>query len=467
MSDYSARFNCPGCGSPLETLEGTISLRCTFCGQSMRIGSPGRILKYFYPPKLEGFAVKFSIEKHLKKKGLSLKYEEISRQLYYIPFYRFKGMAYTLFCEKTIECDEEDLESSIAIVKRDLQRKSAHFDLTIPAYDNEAFGLDSLGIRPEVMPLTALHNDNFPEDSIKIDIKLPSEEAKQNAMVMFFANVGFASLNKEVMSSEMIGEGLSVIYYPVWTFVMRQNDFVTTLFIDGLNKRVYHEIPGEIEIRSTGIDLSKAAELNPVQHKCPNCGFDLPISESSLFYYCENCFRSYMIKDDNYAPAELSSATYEEGNNYHPFWRFPLKLGDDIDTVSKYAKILTGEIPLIAKKKADNRFYLYVPGFKSMNLNSLTNVGIRICRVQPILELKKDSIPIFCEMILPESEALELARHYWDLIRLRYRHLEKPEFEFASCETGKGEIVWLTLSRQYYDSRPRLPNKNKLYAKKS
>lgn len=465
MADYSAQFNCPGCGSPLETLEGTISLQCNFCGLIMRIGSPGRILKYFYQPRLDGFAVKFSVEKHLKEKGLSLHYSEISRQLYYIPFYRFRGMSYALFSERTVECDVEDPENVVPMVKRDLQRKSSHFDLTVPAYTNEAFGLDSLGIRPEVMPLTALHNDNFPEDSIKIDIKISPEEAKQKAMAMFFMNVGFAAVNKELLSSEMIGEGLSVIYYPVWAFNLVQDDFSTTVFIDGLNKRVYHEVPDEIKTNSTGVDHSHASELNPVQHKCPNCGQDLPISENSLFYYCANCFRSYMISNDAYLTTNLQSARYEEGKYYHPFWRFPFTIGEDIDTVAKFSRILTGEIPLVAKAKAQNRFYLYVPGFKSMNLNSLTNVGIRICCVQPQLEIENNSIPFEAEMVLPESEAFELARHYWDLIKSKYRHLEKPEFEFASCKTGKGEIIWLSLSRPYYDNRPRYLNQAKLYAK--
>lgn len=465
MADYSAQFNCPGCGSPLETLEGTISLQCKFCGLIMRIGSPGRILKYFYQPKLDGFAVKFSVEKHLKEKGLSLTYSEVSRQLYYIPFYRFRGMSYVLFCEKTVECDDEDPENAIPTVKRELQRKCSHFDLTVPAYTNESFGLESLGIRPEVMPLTALHKDNFPEDSIKIDVKIPPEEAKQKAMAMFFMNVGFASLNKEVLSSEMIGEGLSVIYYPVWAFCLGQGDFITTMFIDGLNKRVYNEIPGQLETHSAGVDLSRASEMNPVQHKCPNCGFDLPVSEYSLFYYCGNCFRSYMIGDDKYITTELRTAKYEEGNHYHPFWRFPFVAGENVDTVSKFSKILTGEIPLVAKKKAENRFYLYVPGFKSMNLNSLTNVGTRVCCVQPELNFETKQVPFEAEMILPESEALELARHYWNVIKAKYRHLERPEYEFESCKTGPGEIVWLSLSRPHYDNRPRYFNQAKLYAR--
>jgi LSD1 subclass zinc finger protein len=234
MADYSARFNCPGCGSALETLEGAISMRCSFCGLIMRIGSPGRILKYFYEPRLEGFSVKFSIEKHLKSKGLTLNYFEIGRRLYYLPFYRFRGMSYVLYCERSVEIEGDDLENSIPIVKQNLQRKCGHFDLTVPAYENESFGLDSLGIRPEVIPLTALIDDNLPEDSVKIDIQISPEQAEQTAMAMFFANIGLASTDKEVLSSEMIGEGIAVIFYPVWgSLEQRFHDDV----YDGLNKR--------------------------------------------------------------------------------------------------------------------------------------------------------------------------------------------------------------------------------------
>ena len=103
----------------------------------------------------------------------------------------------------------------------------------------------------------------------------------------------------------------------------------------------------------------------------------------------------------------------------------------------------------MAKSKAENEFYLYVPAFSASNLKSLTDLGVRLCRVQPELNPETRSFSPAAEMILPESEALELARFYWNVIRARYRHLLKSDFDFASCTTEPGELIWLSLARRY------------------
>jgi len=450
MSDYSALFNCPGCGSPLQTLEGTISLQCSYCGLIMRLGSPGRILKYFYPSKMDAYSAKFAVEHYLKQKGMSLSFSEVAFGQYHLPFYRFKGMSYALFSEQVMsEMDEGEYDLPMKSTK--FHQRCRNFDLTIPGFDEKAFGLDSLGVRPEVMPLTIFQKDNFPSESTKIDIIVSPEEAEQKAMIMFFYGVGLAAENKEYLSSEMIGEGLSVIYYPVWSYSIDKDGMVSTMFIDGLTKKVYHEIFDSFEYRPRGIDNSHAVDLNPVQHKCPNCGFDLPVSEQSLYYYCSNCFRSYMLKDDEYHSVELKCASFEGSANYHPFWKFPFAVGET-DTVAKFSKILTGEIPLIANSKANNQFYLYVPGFHSADLNALTMLGGRVCRMQPELTFENKSRPQAAEMILPESEGKELARFYWNLLRSKYSFLCGKEYDFENCKMGDGELVWLSLNKKYGDT---------------
>jgi len=463
MSDYSAVFNCPGCGSPLEILEGTISLRCRYCGLILRVGSPGRILKYFYDTGLDDFAAKFAVERYLKNNGLSLKFRRVNSQLYHLPFYRFRGMSYALFSEK-VAWHEGNPGYPLAFKKRVFHQKCRHFDLTIPAFDDQSFGLDSLGIRPQVVPLKAFRKDNSPVGSAAVNVTISPEEAEERAMGMFFFNLGYASMNKEYLSSEMIGEGLAVIYYPVWAYSIQQGGGKSTLFVDGLNKRVYHEIPGAFEPQLSGSDQSRAEELSPVQHKCPNCGFDLPTSECSLFYHCSNCGRSYLIKDDGYFKTEMKSATHEPGEHYHPFWRFAFSLTDGTDTVSGFSKILTGEIPLIAKSKANNPFYLYVPAFRAVNLRVLTNVGVRLCRVQPELNLERKPFSPTAEMVLPETEAKELARFYWNVMRSKYQYLNSAGYEFKSCKVGPGELIWLSFTRPHYDTRPARVKKAAVYA---
>lgn len=449
MTDYSAIFNCPGCGSPLQILEGTISLRCSYCGLVMRLGSPGRILKYYYESKLDAFGVKFAVERYLKEKGLSLKYSEVNRKLYHIPFYRFRGMSYALFAENTFE-EEKDPDGEILppVKKTEYQRKCRHFDLTISAYDDRRFALDSLGVRPQVMPLTVYRKENFPADSTAVDITLSPEEAEEKGMGLFYFGVGISSMNKEYLSSEMIGEGLSVIYYPVWAYEIDQEGMVSTLLIDGLAKEVYFETTDSFEYHGKGADRSRAVELNPVEHKCPNCGFDLPVSDVSLFYHCANCGRSYMLKDDHYVPTKPVCASLEEGSYYHPFWRFRFTV-EEFETVHDFSRILTGEIPLIAKTKAENPFYIYAPAFKSKDLNSLTTLGTRICRTQPVLSIQEDPRNYAAEMVLPESEGLELSRFYWNLLRSKYSYLSGAEYDFESCQVSPGELIWIGLGQSH------------------
>jgi hypothetical protein len=126
-----------------------------------------------------------------------------------------------------------------------------------------------------------------------------------------------------------------------------------------------------------------------------------------------------------------------------PFWRFPFTAGNGLDSVAGFAKILTGEIPLIAKNKAANRFYLYVPAFKQPDLDTLTTKGLRLCRTQPSLAFNDGDLNPQADAVLPESEALELARFYWEVMRSRYRQLGIPEFDFKIDNVGRGELIWL------------------------
>lgn len=143
---------------------------------------------------------------------------------------------------------------------------------------------------------------------------------------------------------------------------------------------------------------------------------------------------------------------YENGSRYHPFWRFQFAVGET-DTVGKFSKILTGEIPLIKRSKANNPFYLYIPAFRSGNLNALTNLGRRLCRMQPELSFNNKSQPLSADMVLPESEGLELARFYWNLLRSKYMFLCGKKYDFESCDIKKGELIWLGLNRSYGGSK--------------
>jgi LSD1 subclass zinc finger protein len=442
--NYRAKFNCPGCGSPLEISEGTISLRCSFCGMIMRIGAPGRILKYFYESDLDDFALKFSLEKHLKASGLELSFKPHRKKLYYLPFYRFRGTTYTLLKERVMEESDEIDSETPPPVKVSFYQKCRNLDLTIPGFTDNIFGLDSLGVRPEVMPLTVYIGDNMPSDSVLLDIVSAPKDARQQALGLFAFNLGISLESKECLISEMVGEWLSVIYYPVWAYSVLSRAGETTYFLDGLSKRILNTHVGSIDVVAKGVDKSQSSTFQPVAHKCPNCGFDLLVSETAIVYYCSNCNRSFLIQDTSYLQIPTRSGICDPGGAHFPFWKFAISITKGQKTVGEFAKLLTGEIPLIARNKAQNQFYLYIPAFKFPELDMLTNRGLRLCRTQPIIEYGNDSITPGAEPILPQGEALELARFYWFVLRSKYRHLLDPSYDIKAANNP--EFVWLTLT---------------------
>jgi len=446
MADYKARFNCPGCGSSLLTLEGAISLRCSFCGLVMRIGAPGRILKYYYESRLDSIALKIILEKHLKDNDRLAAIRIETSRLFYLPFYRFRGMSYSLISEKKLDDEQVDLDQEFIPSKIIISQRCRHFDLTIPAFENRAFGLDSLGVRPEVIPLSIFSREILPAESIPIDIAIPPNDAKRTAVGMSAYNLSLALEGKELIISEMIGEGLSIIYYPIWALATSMSGSVSTFFLDGLSRKIITETQGIFEYHAGTAGLAVGDDFKPVPHRCPNCGADLPVSEVSLVYYCSNCHKSYVVESNDNRFTATRSARFEKAENSYPFWRFQFNAGNGEKVVGEFARILTGEIPLIDRNKANNPFYFYIPAFKTSNLETMTARAIRLNRTQPILELIEDEIAPAAEVILPESEAIELARFYWQVMRSKYRHLNTPVYDFRAGKIGHGELLWLTMA---------------------
>jgi len=133
--------------------------------------------------------------------------------------------------------------------------KCHNLDLTVPGISVKDIGLDSLGIRPEVVPLTALVKGELPADSIFMDVDTSSEDAIRYSMGLNYFNLGFTNGKEELVESEMVGEGLSLIYYPVVAYIVQRGNQISTVFIDGLAKRVFNEIPGEFSIKTEGKDV--------------------------------------------------------------------------------------------------------------------------------------------------------------------------------------------------------------------
>ena len=141
----------------------------------------------------------------------------------------------------------------------------------------------------------------------------------------------------------------------------------------------------------------------------------------------------------------MPAAAFEQSQAHFPFWRIPLQF-ENMTLVKHFSKFLTGEIPLIAKQKAENPFLIYVPAFKVADLRSISQKAISMTCMQPLLTFEDKSVTPASEMILPAPEAMEMARFIWNAIRFKYRQISGEKFAIQDGNLGQAELVWLTLS---------------------
>ena len=320
MADYQLKYNCPGCGKPSQTPEGAFTNRCEYCDLVVRIGAPGRVLKYFYESKIDVYGAKMAADRYLKANGLSLTGNVVKAVFYYLPFYRFRGMALDYLDSATeiiVATDGLPLP-----IKTRPELKAKDFDVTIPAFDSTVFNLTSLGVRPQSVPLFAFSREEIPADTIIVKSDITPQVAEDQAIALHHSNIALYNKTQPLFSA-MIGEQISRIYFPVWALTHEAGGDLRTIFIDGLAKRGYLQIAGEFNYNEKNTGDHHSYFIKPLRHQCPNCGADLNQQHFSLFYPCKNCGRSYILKGDGYIQVKCLSA---RATICAPYWRFPLEI---------------------------------------------------------------------------------------------------------------------------------------------
>ncbi|MCP4583301.1 MAG: hypothetical protein GY839_16970 [candidate division Zixibacteria bacterium] len=441
MADYQLIYNCPGCGKPSHTPEGAMTNGCEYCGLIVRIGAPGRVLKYFYPSRVDSYGARMAADRFLKSKGLPLTGKIIKKEFFYLPFYRFRGMALDYLTPETQIVEAVD-EMPIP-VKAKHKLKAKDFDVTVPAFDPGEFRLSSLGVRPQSVPLYAFSREEIPEDTVIVKSDISPQVAEDRAMKLHNSNIKLYNKTSPLFSA-MIGEQISMIYFPVWVITHENGSDSRIVFVDALAKRGYNQAEGPFEFDNRGLDDENSHFINPLKHQCPNCGADLDQQHFSLFYPCKNCDRSFILEGEGYTQVKYLTA---ETSLCAPYWRFPLELKWKrlYKTVDEFSNLLTGEITLLRKEKRGKQFYLYCPAFKVSSARRLTDKALMLLRTQPhdkLIDCLPEQGPV---LSIDEDEARQMAVFLWRIMIVKNARLTRKEFRIEEGNLPEGEIVWLPM----------------------
>ncbi|MCX5848148.1 MAG: hypothetical protein NTW65_01675, partial [Deltaproteobacteria bacterium] len=128
-SNFQIEQQCPQCGAPIILDEADRILSCKFCRTRVYLAAEDHFR--FYIPPAEG----------------------ISETIYFIPYWRIKGLSYTIREKDMDKVHQGPLFSySISYPTREIDISNKYFDINFLSFDSKLLP-HSLGLRPQAMKL--------------------------------------------------------------------------------------------------------------------------------------------------------------------------------------------------------------------------------------------------------------------------------------------------------------------------
>jgi uncharacterized CHY-type Zn-finger protein len=365
-SNFQIEQQCPQCGAPIILDEADRILSCKFCRTRVYLAAEDYFR--FYIPPAEG----------------------ISETIYFIPYWRIKGLSYTIQ-EKDMDKGHPGTLFSYSISSniKEMNISNKYFDVNFLSLDSQLLP-HSLGLRPQAMKLKFVGSNEKEGKFLR-----SSNTSRETVIKDYQARTG--GTHKEIF----IGETASVIYSPVYCSNGRIYDAVLKIPLDLQTK--------DLELEQSLISApDEKWHVDFLPLLCPNCGADLPGEKDALVLFCDNCHSAWNPSNKDFTKVEFS-AWQEKGDDitYLPFWQLKVKVnGIQLETYADLIKV--ANLPkALTEEWQKTPFYFFVPAFK---LNPA--LFLRWCRQLTAAPPPKDLTADFPakkihQVTLPVNEALE------------------------------------------------------------
>jgi predicted RNA-binding Zn-ribbon protein involved in translation (DUF1610 family) len=421
MQKLKATASCPSCGAPFDLLEGANVARCPYCNLPLLFRSKRRILRYYLEPKVKRRSIPFWVDRHRKENSEPLPKRVGKATLFYLPFWRFTTQAfYTMINQQKFSPSgwtPSEKEKYEEILTRE-------WDVNLVGHTSNDLGITTLGMRPDWLKLNILtDSDRLKQKGEVLSLEVGSKRAKKSGS----ESLKYYILENKVHAGELvlrfIEERLSLIYFPLWVvdFIAPEGKFFHV--IDGITGRVLKQGSGCFEPRkSKSGDVETFHPLQIVPHRCPNCGWDLPVESFHLLFPCENCGKLWKIEGNGYGEMKGQIARSEEepesGESnppaYYPFWVFEAGLSrKKKSSIEEVFKLLPSEIGLFSVKDKSQPFLFCIPAFELANLKKVGDIALAYVRTQPQLKTEAMRNENLKGVFISEDDAKKIAELLW------------------------------------------------------
>ena len=305
-SSWDIELQCPQCGAPVSLEETDRLLTCSYCHVRLYLWTPNQFC-YRLP------ALKAS-----------------SEDLIYIPYWRFKGTAYS-------------------VIPYDVQHRI--LDTTLLAYSHRWLP-PTLGIRPQALKM------RFASGEIQGTFIKPQMSLQEAVMRIEdqFQRLEEGLLSRPPFEREFIGELGSLIFFPVF---IRSGEVVDGI----LGKVIGPEKDLVLDEALSGVP--DHWHMKALSTLCPNCGNMLQGGRESLLLFCAVCNAAWNPSSGNLVAGNFKVMPGKGGSQvYLPFWRMKVAAkGVELKSYADLAR--ASNLPkMIQPEWEKQEVYFWIPAFK-------------------------------------------------------------------------------------------------------
>ncbi len=343
---FVIEHQCPQCGAPALLEETDRLFRCEFCRVRSYLAEPG-YFRYLLP--------------HNAPAG---------KDLFYFPYWRFKGMQFT--------CFEDQIQHRFT-------------DVSYQAISSRYFPM-SVGLRSQALKLKFVSPE---AEGMFLRPQHPFDET----MDRFQQRSGKKPAQKPLHHCH-IGESLSLLYAPFY--------LDSTVHDAVLNQAVSSPLPQDFNLDAWQ-GGKPAWRIGFIPTLCPHCGWDMEGRRDTLVLLCRNCDSVWKASGRSFKKIKFAylETTPPGDITYLPFWS--VRTAIDGLTLHSYADLIRiANLPRAVQPPDETRtFRFWTPAFKitpKMFIRLANNLTLIQPRDKVIPKLPQgDLFPV----TLPITEAVE------------------------------------------------------------
>ncbi len=446
-------LTCPQCGGEVELSEDASVFHCSFCESTLKPTGRNEVQSFYFPAKGNTDSVGKALLKALRQKK-GIRASIMKSDLAYAPFWRVKGMLFQWAFGREYQSTVYDGPSFDYFKKL----RAVPYIRTFPAFEADQFQMLSIGLRAQAMKMHPFNREKMGPEAVVLDQKVSLKEAVKKSLQTSAPVLDGGKRSVHIQKTALIGEKYSLLYFPVFYFVLEMGGKEQKVIIDGLSHRIIKgALPEDAISPTTPTQKLPFTPLNFIPFKCPNCGWDLPFQPSARIHLCNTCGMAWQEFGGRFHQVRYKVWEPEAPTKkvlYLPLWRLQVT----INTKNRQYRTLKDFFQLFPQprihtgRKLDHEpIYFYVPAFRIRNPVAVDKFASRfILRQPPIPEdlptnlRQQKAGPAW----LPLGEAMEMAGILLLSITPKRSKPIQSAVKDAKIKLEHRELIWVPFAEK-------------------